>query len=310
MEAVALKGGSWLFDEVADADVFTPEKLTEEHRLIAKTTEEFVDLARCCPSSIASNRRTGRSRAQLIKRAGDLGLLGLSAPEQYGGLDLDKASALVVVEKVGAGGVVRHHFRRPIEPVRAAAGPLRDRGAEGRLPAAAHRRRSSSAPTRSASRAPGPTRWPRSTRATKQPDGSWSLTGEKMWISNGGFADLFIVFAKVDGEQFTAFLVERAFPASQHRQGRAQDGPARLVHHAGSSCRTRECRPGTSSARSARGHKVALNTLNYGRFSLGAMCAGGCRGGHRRRRALRRAAASSSASRLRASAPSSTSSAR
>ena len=89
------------------------------------------------------------------------------------------------------------------------------------------------------------------TRAMKQADGSWSLTGEKMWISNGGFADLFIVFAKVDGEQFTAFLVERALPRRLHRQGRAQDGPARLVHHAGDPARTRGCRPGTSSARSA-----------------------------------------------------------
>ena len=70
------------------------------------------------------------------------------------------------------------------------------------------------------------------TRATKQPDGSWVLNGEKMWISNGGFADLFIVFAKVDGEHFTAFIVERAFPGVELRQGRAQDGPARLVDDA------------------------------------------------------------------------------
>ena len=99
MEAVALKGGSWLFDEVADADVFTPEKLTEEHRLIAKTTEEFI-ASEVLPHTDRLESKDWAFSRQLIARAGELGLLGLMAPEQYGGLDLDKASALVVVEKV------------------------------------------------------------------------------------------------------------------------------------------------------------------------------------------------------------------
>jgi alkylation response protein AidB-like acyl-CoA dehydrogenase len=114
-------------------------------------------------------------------------------------------------------------------------------------------------------------------RATKQADGSWRLSGEKMWISNGGFADLFIVFAKVDGEQFTAFIVERAFGGltsgkEEHKMG---------LH--GSSTTTILLQDVPVPAENVlgeigRGHKVALNTLNYGRFSLGAMCAGGCRG--------------------------------
>jgi alkylation response protein AidB-like acyl-CoA dehydrogenase len=115
------------------------------------------------------------------------------------------------------------------------------------------------------------------TRATRQPDGSWRLSGEKMWISNGGFADLFIVFAKVDGEQFTAFIVERAFGGltsgkEEHKMG---------LH--GSSTTTILLQDVPVPAENVlgeigRGHKVALNTLNYGRFSLGAMCAGGSRG--------------------------------
>ena len=114
------------------------------------------------------------------------------------------------------------------------------------------------------------------TRATKQPDGSWVLNGEKMWISNGGFADLFIVFAKVDGEHFTAFIVERAFPGvssgkEEHKMG---------LH--GSSTTPILLQEVTVPAENVlgevgKGHKVALNTLNYGRFSLGAMCSGGCR---------------------------------
>jgi len=114
------------------------------------------------------------------------------------------------------------------------------------------------------------------TRATKQPDGSWILSGEKMWISNGGFADLFIVFANVDGEKFTAFLVERTFPGfssgnEEHKMGLhgssttpvvLQDVPVPATNVLGEI---------------GRGHKVALNTLNFGRFKLGAMCVGGCR---------------------------------
>src|SRR5207344_1236183 len=110
-------------------------------------------------------------------------------------------------------------------------------------------------------------------RATRNADGSFTLNGEKMWISNGGFADLFIVFAKVDGEQFTAFLVERGFGGlssgkEEHKMG---------LH--GSSTTTillQDVRVPADNVLGeiGRGHKVALNTLNYGRFSLGAMCAG------------------------------------
>ena len=114
------------------------------------------------------------------------------------------------------------------------------------------------------------------TRATKQADGSWSLTGEKMWISNGGFADLFIVFAKVDGEQFTAFLVERAFPGvstgkEEHKMGLHGSSTTPLI------LQDARVPAGNVLGEIGRGHKVALNTLNYGRFSLGAMCAGGAK---------------------------------
>ena len=115
------------------------------------------------------------------------------------------------------------------------------------------------------------------TRAVKQPDGSWLLNGEKMWISNGGFADLIVVFAKVDGEQFTAFLVERAFPGvssgkEEHKMGLHGSSTTPII--------LQDARVPADNVLGeiGKGHKVALNTLNYGRFSLGAMCAGGCRG--------------------------------
>ena len=89
-------------------------------------------------------------------------------------------------------------------------------------------------------------------RATRQPDGSWRLNGEKMWITNGGFADMFIVFAKVDGEQFSAFIVEREFKGVTRWQRRAQDGPARIVDDADRAAATRRCRRAICWARSAR----------------------------------------------------------
>jgi len=115
------------------------------------------------------------------------------------------------------------------------------------------------------------------TRATRQPDGSYTLSGEKMWITNGGFADLFIVFAKVDGEQFTAFLVERAFPGvgvghEEHKLGLHGSSTTPVI--------LQEARVPAANVLGevGKGHKVAFNVLNYGRFKLAAMCSGGARG--------------------------------
>ena len=120
-------------------------------------------------------------------------------------------------------------------------------------------------------------------RATRQPDGSFVLNGEKMWITNGGFADVFIVFAKVDGEQFTAFIVERAFGGvTAARKSTRWACTARRRRRCCS--RTCACRPRNLLGEIGKGHKVAFNVLNFGRFKLGAMCRGGCQGGDRRGR--------------------------
>ena len=274
METVALRGGSWLFDEVDDADVFTPEKLTEEHRLIAKTTEEFIE-SEVLPHLERLESKDWAFSRHLIKRAGELGLLGLAAPEQYGGLDLDKASALVVVEKVARSASFATTFGGQsnlcVLPL-VLFGTAEQKAAylpqliTGEIIGAYALSESGSGSDALAAR----------TRAVKLADGSWSLTGEKMWISNGGFADLFIVFAKVDGEQFTAFLVERAFPGvstgkEEHKMGLHGSSTTPLI------LQDARVPAGHVLGAIGRGHKVALNTLNYGRFSLGAMCAGGAK---------------------------------
>ena len=113
-------------------------------------------------------------------------------------------------------------------------------------------------------------------RATRQPDGSFVLNGEKMWITNGGFADVFIVFAKVDGDAFTAFIVERSFPGvgsgkEEHKLGLHGSSTTPLIRQ--------HMKVPAANVRGeiGKGHKVAFNVLNYGRFKLAAMCVGGAK---------------------------------
>jgi alkylation response protein AidB-like acyl-CoA dehydrogenase len=272
--SLSRKGGSWLLDETPASDVFTPEKLSEEHRLMARTTTEFVD-NEVLPSLERLESKDWDLARALIRRGGELGLLSIAVPEEYGGLDLDKASSLAVVERIGLSASFATTFggqaNLTILPLVLFGTPEQKqkylpRLMTGELIGAYALSESGSGSDALAAK----------TRATKLPDGSWSLSGEKMWISNGGFADLFIIFAKVDGEHFTAFIVERAFPGissgkEEHKMGLHGSSTTPIL--------LQEVRvpAGNVLGEIGKGHKVALNTLNYGRFSLGAMCSGGCR---------------------------------
>jgi alkylation response protein AidB-like acyl-CoA dehydrogenase len=269
------KGGSWLLDETAPADVFTPEKLTDEHRLMAQTAQEFVD-NEVLPVTERLEAKDWDLARSLIRRAADLGLFGIAVPEQYGGLDLDKASSLVVVERLARAASFATAFGGQANLL---VLPLVMFGTEaqkqkylprllaGEIVGAYALSESGSGSDALAAK----------TRAVRQPDGSWVLNGEKMWISNGGFADLIIVFAKVDGEHFTAFLVERGFPGfssgkEEHKMGLHGSSTTPII------LQDAKVPADNVLGEVGKGHKVALNTLNYGRFSLGAMCGGGCRG--------------------------------
>ncbi len=272
--SVSRKGGSWLLDETPSPDVFTPEKLSEEHRLMAKTTKEFVD-NEVLPSLERLEEKDWQLARSLVHRCGELGLLGIAVPEEYGGLDLDKASSLAVVERIGPSASFATTFGGQanlcILPLVLFGTPEQKqkylpRLINGELIGAYALSESGSGSDALAAK----------TRATRLPDGSWSLSGEKMWISNGGFADLFIIFAKVDGEHFTAFIVERAFPGissgkEEHKMGLHGSSTTPIL--------LQDVRVPADNVLGeiGKGHKVALNTLNYGRFSLGAMCSGGCR---------------------------------
>jgi alkylation response protein AidB-like acyl-CoA dehydrogenase len=268
------KGGSWLLDDTPSSEVFTPEKLSDEHKLMARTTTEFVD-NEVLPNLERLESKDWDLARSLVRRCGELGLLSIAVPEEYGGLDLDKASSLAVVERIGPSASFATTFGGQanlcILPLVLFGTPEQKqqylpRLITGELIGAYALSESGSGSDALAAK----------TRATKRPDGSWSLSGEKMWISNGGFADLFIIFAKVDGEQFTAFIVERAFPGfssgkEEHKMGLHGSSTTPILLQEAS------VPAGNVLGEIGKGHKVALNTLNYGRFSLGAMCSGGCR---------------------------------
>jgi alkylation response protein AidB-like acyl-CoA dehydrogenase len=270
---MTLRGGSWVLEP--SADVFTPETLSDEHRLMAQMTEEFV-AAEVMPQIDRLESKDWELSRALIRRCGELGLLGFNAPEEFGGLDLDKASALVIVERMARSASFATTFggqaNLSVLPLvlfgtQAQKERYIPRLVTGEIIGAYALSETGSGSDALAAK----------TRAIKRDDGNWVLTGEKMWISNGGFADLFIVFAKVDGEHFTAFLVERSFPgvstgSEEHKMGlHGSSTTPFLMQEA--------IVPGDNVlGEVGRGHKVALNTLNYGRFSLGGSCTGGARG--------------------------------
>src|SRR4051812_36989759 len=272
--AMQAKGGMWLLEEPPAAGIFTPEQLSDEHRLMAQTTDEFVD-AEVLPNLERLEKKDWALARQLIRRCGELGLLGVDAPEAYGGLELDKTSSVVVAEHISRSASFAVTFggqtNLSILPI-ALFGTEEQkqhylpRLVSGELVAAYALSETGSGSDALAAR----------TRATKQPDGSWVLSGEKMWISNGGFADLFIVFANVDGDKFTAFLVERGVAGlssgkEEHKMGLHGSSTTPIV------LQDVKVAANNVLGEVGRGHKVALNTLNYGRFKLGAMCVGGCR---------------------------------
>ncbi|MHB8485087.1 MAG: acyl-CoA dehydrogenase family protein [Candidatus Acidiferrales bacterium] len=269
------RGGGFLISACRPEDVFTPADITGDQRLIGQTAEEFVAKEVMPLVSELEQHKEGLM-PQVLKKAGEVGLLGGGIPEEYGGAGLDKVSATLLAEKLSAYAsfAVTHGGHSGIGTV-----PIVYFGTEEQkkkyLPRIATGEIIScyclSEPQA------GSDALAARTRAVLSPDGkNWILNGQKMWITNGGFADLFVVFAKVDGEKFSCFLVERGAPgfsagAEEKKMGIKgsstvalffENTPVpkeNLLHEIG------------------RGHIVAFNTLNTGRFSLGAYCLGGAK---------------------------------
>src|SRR5215212_1902324 len=274
VETTILRGGEWLLQPSEADSVFTPERLTEEHRLIGRTAQEFVD-NEVLPQLDRLEEKDWALARELVKKGAELGLLGVDVPEAYGGLGLDKVTSLVVSEKLARsasfGATFGAHANLTIVPLVLFGSEAQKRKYLPRLLSGEIIGAYGLSETGSGSDALGAR-----TRATKQPDGSFVLNGEKMWITNGGFADLFVVFAKADGDQFTAFLVERGFGIKsgkeEHKMGLHGSSTTALIFQ------DVKVPAENVLGEVGKGHKVAFNVLNFARFKLGAACSGGAHG--------------------------------
>jgi butyryl-CoA dehydrogenase len=271
----AAKGGSFLLESPAPRDIFTPADLSDDQKLIGQTAEEFV-LKEVLPLAKDLEAKKPGLMPQLVRKAAELGLMSGGTPEEYGGAGLDKIATTVLTEKISiyGGFAVTHGAHAGIGTL-----PIVYFGTEEQkkkyLPKLATAELIGAyclSEPQAGSDAQNSL-----TRAELNKEGThYILNGQKMWITNGGFADLYVVFAKIDGEKFTAFIVERAFPGckpgnEEHKMG---------IH--GSSTTPvflENCKVPKENVlhEIGRGHIVAFNVLNAGRFTLGASCVGGAK---------------------------------
>jgi alkylation response protein AidB-like acyl-CoA dehydrogenase len=270
-----ISGGSFLLESRQPDEVFTPEDFTEQQQLIGQTAAEFT-VNEILPNVEKMEHKDFSISRALLKKAGDLGLTCVEIPEAYGGLDMDKVTAAVIADHIaqyagfattwgahtGIGLLPLVYFGTEEQKKK-----YLPRLAAGEIVGAYALSEASSGSDALNCRA----------RAQLSHDGQhYILNGEKMWITNAGFADLFTVFAKIDGEKFTAFLVERTFPGlsiggEEHKLGIRGSSTCPVILN--------DCKVPVENllGEIGKGHIIAFNILNIGRFKLGAMCVGGGR---------------------------------
>ena len=275
MPTAKLPGGGFLVEERGPHEIFAPEDFTEQHRLIAQTAEEFATKEIVPNIEKLEQKQFGINR-ELLKKAGELGLSGVDVPEEYGGPQMDKVTSAIIADRIAKHGGVSTtwgahtcigtlpivYFGTEAQKKKYLPGL-----ATGETVGAYALSESSSGSDALNCR----------TKAKLSADGKhYLLNGEKMWITNAGFADLFIIFAKVDGEKFTAFIVERGFPgfsvgAEEHKMGIRGSSTCPLI--------LSDCKVPVENVLGeiGKGHHIAFNVLNVGRFKLGAGCIGGAR---------------------------------
>ncbi len=271
----AAAGGSFLLESRTPDEIFTPEDLSEEHRAVASTAAQFAREEIMPATAAVEAKEPGRLR-DLMKKAADLGLTSVDIPEEYGGMGMDKTTSTVITDQIS----ILASFSTALgAQIGIGTLPLVWYGTEDQkrryLP------RIASAEWIAAyclsESTSGSDAMNIRTRAALSADGAhYILNGEKMWITNGGIADIYTVFAKIDGEKFSAFLVERTFPgltvgAEEHKLGIHGSSTCPLV--------LQDCRVPVENllGEPGKGHHIAFNVLNVGRFKLGVACVGGAR---------------------------------
>jgi alkylation response protein AidB-like acyl-CoA dehydrogenase len=270
-----ITGGSFLIENRAPSEIFTPEDLTDQHRLIAQTAREFVFQEVIPRLGEMEAKKPGLLR-ELLEKAAALGLCGTDVSQKYGGLELDKISSIIVSEEMARDG--------------AWAATLGCQAGIGILPIAffgTEAQKANYVPKLVTAEwigayclseaTSGSDAMNARTKAVLSADGRhYILNGTKHWITNGGIADVYVVFAKVDGEKFTAFIVERVFQgvspgAEEHKMGirGSSTTPVNLENVA--------VPVENVLGEVGKGHLIAFNILNMGRLKLGAGCIGGAR---------------------------------
>lgn len=273
----SLNGGEFLIKETAASDIFIPESFSEEQMMMAEACQDFMDreiLARM--DDIDSMQQPDLVPA-ILKKAGELGLLAISVPETYGGLGMSFNTSMLIADIIGAAGsfstTYGAHTGIGILPVLYYGN---DAQKEKYLPKLSNAEWAAcyclTEPDAGSDANSG------KTKATLNPEGThYLINGQKMWISNAGFADFFIVFAKVDDDaNLSAFLVEKGFGGitmneEEHKMGIKGSSTRQVFFN--------DCPVPVDNMLSERGNgfKIAVNILNIGRIKLGAGVLGGCR---------------------------------
>ncbi len=269
-----IKGGEFLIKSISPQEIFTPEDFTEEHQLIAKAASEFV-AGEVLPVTDDIEEKKEGLVPSLLRKAGELGFLSGDISEEYGGQDLDKISVILLMENLSRGGgsfMAAYSVHTGVGTLPIALFGNQDQkirylpklGTGEFIGAYALTEPDAGSDALNAK-----------TTATLSPDGRYYiLNGQKQFITNAGIADTFITYAKVNGEKFTAFIVEKAF------EGVSLDEEENKMGMKGSSTRSVIYSNVKVPAENllgeiGRGHIVALNVLNIARFILGAGCLGG-----------------------------------
>ena len=269
------KGGAFLVEDLTGEDIITPEDFTDEHKMIAKTTEDYV-INEVLPFVDNLENHEFDHSVKLLKKAGELGLLGADVPEAYGGLGLDKISSSLITEKMSlAGGFsITHgaHVGIGSLPIvffgnKEQKETYLPKLATGELIAAY-----ALTEPGSGSDALGA----KTTAKLNDAGTHFILNGEKQWITNSAFADVFIVYAKINGEHFTAFIVERDYPgvstgAEEKKMGIKSSSTRTLI------LQDAEVPVENLLGEKGRGHIIAFNILNVGRYKLGVGSVGGAK---------------------------------
>jgi butyryl-CoA dehydrogenase len=268
-------GGSFLLEEHKLDNVFTPEDFNEDQQMVAKLADDFAT-NEIVPVIEKIEHKEWSVTRDLLKKASEAGLTNADVPAEYGGSEMDKVSSAIIADRIAKCGSfsVSYGAHSGIGTL-----PIVYFGTEDQKKKYLPRLASGEligAYALSESTSGSDAMNPR-TKAVLAADGKhYVLNGEKMWITNANFADLYIVFAKVDGEKFTAFIVEKTFPgfsvgAEEKKLGIRGSSTAPLILN--------DCQVPVENllGEIGKGHIIAFNILNIGRFKLGAACVGGAR---------------------------------